>query len=61
MVGLQRAGRSRADSNLYADSGTDPFADTPAHFRTTEVDVLYVTDRERHAESDEEGGTGYGR
>lgn len=33
--------------NLYADSEVNPFADVPVEFRNNQVDVLYVTDRQR--------------
>ena len=33
--------------NLYADSEVNPFADVPVEFRNSQVDVLYVTDRQR--------------
>ncbi len=31
--------------NLYVASETDPFVEVPQALRTTEVDVLYATDR----------------
>ena len=33
--------------NLYVLSEDDPYENVPEHFRTNEVDVLYVTDRAR--------------
>jgi hypothetical protein len=33
--------------NLYADSAVNPFEDVPVEFRNNQVDVLYVTDRQR--------------
>ena len=33
--------------NLYADSEVNPFAEVPVEFRNNQVDVLYVTDRQR--------------
>ena len=47
--------------NLYLNAASDPFATVPAHFRTSEVDVLYVTDRVGERRKDGRLEYGYGR
>ena len=44
--------------NLYVLAEDDPYESVPEHFRTNEVDVLYVTDRVRADK--ERGGIAYG-
>jgi len=44
--------------NIYVFSEDDPYENVPEHFRTNEVDVLYVTDRART--NTDTGATTYG-
>jgi esterase/lipase superfamily enzyme len=44
--------------NLYLNTSVNPFTDVPAEFRTSEVDLLYLTDRK--AEGEKDGSMQYG-
>ena len=57
MVGITD-GEMIASPNLYVLAEDDPYESVPEHFRTNEVDVLYVTDRVRADK--ERGGIAYG-
>lgn len=39
--------------NIYADTGSEPFADVPEHFQNNTADILYVTDRMKVKEENE--------
>jgi esterase/lipase superfamily enzyme len=47
--------------NLYVESETDPFADVPPVYRTSSVELLYLTDREPEEARDGSLEYGYGR
>lgn len=47
--------------NMYAKSQTDPFAKVPPALQTTDIDVLFVTDREQTTDKNGKTDFGYGR
>ena len=60
MIGM--TGRELISSpNIYVRSEENPYTSVPEHFRTNEVDVLYVTDRARTRAVSGEISYGYGR